>query len=248
MSVRSGDKTFAKKDNAWESWFFENCGEGDCDPAGFSGRFDPAIALYFNRPIMVNENVDVANGIANGTRARIIQIKLKDGEQPNLVQVDQIRVHAIHTHQVDFLLLKHEKHDIHPQIFKVQPKEHHFFAKIPRPVSLTDGTKQQTDHLAMKGMQLPIVCNNATTGHKLQGATIKKIFVQSFTTVQNWLYVVLSRVKTMNGLFLHKPLNKKDLPKYNFIPEELSNMISYFRAKKLQAPFRDSEYQQIFDP
>ena len=160
-------------------------------------------SIFFDRPVMVNSNVDVLNGVANGTRATIVQVKLKDGERPSFVQMDRARVPAVRAHQVDYVLLKHEKEDIHPRIFKVEPQEHTFFAKIPRPSSLTEsGKQQQTDQIAMKGTQIPIIANNATTGHKLQGASIHNIFVHSFTTVQNWLCVVLSRVRTMNGLCL----------------------------------------------
>ena len=48
----------------------------------------------------------------------------------------------------------------------------------------------------------------AITGHKL-GATIQSIFIHCFTTVQNWLCVILSCVYTMNGLSLCNLLNKK---------------------------------------
>ena len=58
--------------------------------------------------VMVNENVDVTNGVASGTHTRIIQIKLKCGEQPNLVQMDYIHIPAVHAHQIEFLLLKHK--------------------------------------------------------------------------------------------------------------------------------------------
>ena len=60
----------------------------------------------------------------------------------------------------------------------------------------------------MKLTQLPIVCNIATTGHKLQGTTKEKIVVIDFNYgLRNWIYVVLSRVTSLAGLFLKKPLD-----------------------------------------
>lgn len=53
----------------------------------------------------------------------------------------------------------------------------------------------------MKGMQLPLVSNTATTGHKLQESTVDNIFVYDWNYTINWPYVVLSRVTTMHGLF-----------------------------------------------
>ena len=50
--------------------------------------------------------------------------------------------------------------------------------------------------------------NIATTGHKLQGMSMDYIIVVSwFYTVKNWVYVVLSRVRKLSGLFLFKPLD-----------------------------------------
>ena len=59
----------------------------------------------------------------------------------------------------------------------------------------------------MKAMQLPMVVNNATTGHKLQGSGVDCLFVHNWSYVTNWVYVVLSRVKTRAGLFCRKPIS-----------------------------------------
>jgi hypothetical protein len=56
-----------------------------------------------------------------------------------------------------------------------------------------------------------VVVNFATTGHKLQGKTLKALFIAQWSTVAGWAYVVLSRVKSISKLFLHEP-----------IPEEIS--------------------------
>jgi hypothetical protein len=42
----------------------------------------------------------------------------------------------------------------------------------------------------MKGVQLPVVSNNATTGHKLQGSSVHSIFVHAWIYEKNWAYVV----------------------------------------------------------
>ena len=54
----------------------------------------------------------------------------------------------------------------------------------------------------MKATQLPLLFNNATTGHMLQGKTIEKLFIHNWSYTHNWAYVVLSRVKTIKGLYL----------------------------------------------
>jgi hypothetical protein len=76
-------------------------------------------------------------------------------------------------------------------------------------------------------MQLPIIVNVATTGHKLQGTGVDKLFVHAWHYKQNWPYVIMSRVKTLDGLYLRMPLKKKDKANYNLHPDYKS-FISYF--------------------
>ena len=53
--------------------------------------------------------------------------------------------------------------------------------------------------------------NIATTGHKLQGMTKDVIIVVRNEKWKNWLYVVLSRVKTRKGSFLYRKLDMSDI-------------------------------------
>ena len=65
------------------------------------------------------------------------------------------------------------------------------------------------EQIVLKGVnmtQLPINMNNATTGHKLQGMSKDKLIVESWSFISNWIHVVLSRVRTLEGLFILKPL------------------------------------------
>jgi len=58
--------------------------------------------------------------------------------------------------------------------------------------------------------QLPVNLNDATTGHKLQGTTKDVIIITSWprgNLFKNWEYVVLSRVRTLNGLYLLEPID-----------------------------------------
>ena len=61
----------------------------------------------------------------------------------------------------------------------------------------------------------PIIGNFATTGHKLQGKTMDNLVVAEWGDLQNWAYVVLSRVRTLSGLFLWEPLPEH----FSFVPE-----------------------------
>ena len=46
----------------------------------------------------------------------------------------------------------------------------------------------------MKPTHFPIIGNFATTGHKLQGKTITNLVIAEWRDIENWVYVVLSRV------------------------------------------------------
>jgi hypothetical protein len=51
-----------------------------------------------------------------------------------------------------------------------------------------------------------VIVNHATTGHKLQGKTVKSLVIAEWLKVTNWANVVLSRVKTLSALFLMSPI------------------------------------------
>ena len=58
--------------------------------------------------------------------------------------------------------------------------------------------------------QLPANLNDTTTGHKPQGITKDVVIITSWPRgdlVRNWEYTVLSRVRTLNGLFLFKQID-----------------------------------------
>ena len=84
--------------------------------------------------------------------------------------------------------------------------------------------------------------NHATTGHKLQGKTVQNIFVCNWSYQSNWPYVVLSRVKTMKGLFLQQPLNT-NTAKYA-VPKSLINMMRNFQSRELDY-FKLDDYTDI---
>ena len=98
--------------------------------------------------------------------------------------------------------------------------------------------ENKSDKFALKANQLPFVVNNATMGHKLQGSGVDKLFVHSWSYVQNWVYVMLSRVTTMEGLFLHRRLSR-DLRKYA-VPDEYQRFV---RLMQHWAPLYPAEHE-----
>ena len=98
--------------------------------------------------------------------------------------------------------------EINGRIFKLEPEQFtpevtvkHYHASSKKIV------------FRCKMMQIPANSNDATTGHKLQGMSKDAIIVSSWPTgslaamFKNWEYVVLSRVRTLSGLYLVKPID-----------------------------------------
>ena len=84
-------------------------------------------------------------------------------------------------------------------------------------VCLDDNVEDRTLLKKVIITQIPIMMNDATTGHKLQGMSVNKLIIVSWSFKENWVYVVLSRVRTLKGLFLLKPLPKNLLENLLFI-------------------------------
>jgi hypothetical protein len=94
--------------------------------------------------------------------------------------------------------------------------------------------------------QLPVVSNTATTGHKLQGSGVDSLFVSEWKNEASWIYVILSRVKTRNGLFLREEL-KPDI-KLHAIPMLLQKKLRHFRSNCTRPDLDEEEYAEICAP
>jgi hypothetical protein len=89
--------------------------------------------------------------------------------------------------------------------------------------------------------QIPVNSNIATTGHKLQGMTKDGLVVNEWDyRCANWVYVVLSRVRTRKGLFLTKPL---DLNRDFNVPQSLIDFENRIRTN-LEQPTLDKLTQK----
>ena len=239
IRVRTSDKTYQPFHNCRTVW--QNCGENDIKMS--SGRMDPLLRLYVGCRLMLTENISVKDGLANGTQAILIRIVLKHGVTTRQVNVaNDLNVQAVYASEVSKIVLRHINDRISPHIFSIKTKSHSFKARVLKPRSLSV-TQDDRETLSMKASQIPTVINNATTGHKLQGSGVETLFVHSWSYVTNWVYVMLSRVKTRNGLFARHKLSK-DLTKYQ-MPTLLIRMMSKFE-RKAPTYWTEEEYEEKF--
>ena len=197
LEMTNSKKTHAPvKSNRMKRFFCENCGENDCTvPRNARGRVDPVLKLCPGCPMMHTKNSDVLNGQANGSRVRAVRIHTKVGEEGQILQMDSgTRMRAFAANQIESILVEHESSDITPRQFNVTVDEWTFSTKLE--------VGMEALKVSMQGSQFPIVSNSCATGHTLQGCTVDKILINDFNHQKNWPHVVLSCVKTMNGLCL----------------------------------------------
>ena len=98
-------------------------------------------------------------------------------------------------------------------------------------------------YVRVQGTQFPLISNSCTTGHKLQGCSLQSILANTWYYGANWAYVVLSRVTTMFGLHMRKPLSK-DLSKYKK-PEAMKRMLEDFKNRIAVQMIDDSDYEDL---
>jgi hypothetical protein len=97
--------------------------------------------------------------------------------------------------------------DVNLRIFKLSPK---FFGKCKVHVSPNDFVLEKQP-MWCSITQIPVISSDAITGHKLQGLTKDQLIIYSWNKTTSWIYVVLSRVRTIGGLFLVKSLKLSDI-------------------------------------
>ena len=94
--------------------------------------------------------------------------------------------------------------------------------------------------MKVKVIQCAVNSNSATTGHKLQGISLNQMVVRYWNySTPNQIYVVLSRVRTLEGLYICEKLkytqsyqvNKKLLKEEEHLRGEEQELIKYLNSK-----------------
>jgi hypothetical protein len=202
--------------------FYEEIAEDDIIPSQQKPRLDPALKLFRNCPVMLTHNADVEAGKCNGTTGTLDQIVIKPSQQHFYVEIGEgIRVKAYYASQVARLRIRHKNRDFEVPTFEILPL--HDYCQVKWPMVNMAGDvgrdRKAVEEISMKFNQFPVVRNSATTGHKLQGATVDNVFIFEWhKRNRNWAYVALSRVRCMDGLYIRKDLSN-DLTKYA-VPDE----------------------------
>ena len=177
---------------------------------------------------MITANIDVANGIANGTIAILRNIILKDGVDVSVTNLGQGQAaHSVLASDVECLIFQHAFPQCNTtSAYPTLPPGH--FPLKPTNKNLQIPFNDNGAKIKIQINQLPITNATVLTGHKTQGMTLDNIVLGSMGDKHRygstgWLYVVLSRVRDISGLYTLAPLST-DLSKYKKRHDVLEEM------------------------
>ena len=198
---------------------------------GSSGaKISPVLRFYPGSQHMVNSNEDLEEKkTGNGSLCKCRSVKLKRSHRRVWKNWDGRKVWTISVDEVEYVEFEHfpTAPKGAKKVFRLEPKE--LSAVIDFPLTTkSNGFRIKLGNV--KVTQLPVNCNIATTGHKLQGMSLDDLVVNSWAyRFENWVYVVLSRVRTRAGLSLN---TKLDLKKSFKVPEKLLSFEKRMRARE----------------
>ena len=173
---------------------------------------------------MVNTNAYLTEKkVGNGSQCKCKQVKLKPGARRVWKNWDRHKFYTVSIQDVEYVEFYYPPSPPKGASATFRLKPERVGATIDFPLSShKQGIKIKLGKV--KVTQVPVNCNISTTGHKLQGTSKDSLIVNSWSyTFVNWVYVVLSRVRTRSGLILNKKL---DLNKH------LQYQINCYNSKK----------------
>ena len=171
------------------------CGDNNISVKG-NTKIDPCLKLIKGSPLMINSNTEKARKLCKGTMGNYVGVRWKEGCTPQIENYNGYKVFAANIYDLECLIMKLA---CTGQMVELQPEEFSVEMKLPGSASVIKGFKMA---------QFAVNMSLATTGHKLQGMTMDILILAEISLVPNWLYVVLSRVTTLKGLYLMQPLSK----------------------------------------
>ena len=216
-----------------------------------SRRIDPLLKLYSGCPIMLNQNTDVERCEANGARCTFVKAKLNVPiSMLEKVVIEGYYVWCASVSQVDSLLVRNEDaptaDNEEQPVFELKAATETCTVNFPVPLLSSEGITKKTFRMKqrMQIRQFPINLANATTVHKLQGRSLRYLVILGFDPRDNWIYVVLSRVRMLKGLFLCKPLLERQV---KGMSADLLSFLDIFRQTKAPQAAVSDPYRREYN-
>lgn len=206
-------------------------GDDDIKSTNFhckDAKIDPLLRFYPGSHHMCITNADLHKGRGNGTLCRCLRIKLKNTSKLIWKNWDGRKVWTTSIDNVKYVEFEHWPSPPKNANRKFRLKPQKFSSTINFPI--TQDLNIKVGNVCVT--QIPVNANIATTGHKLQGMSKDILIVNNWNyKCTNWVYVVLSRVRTRKGLFLSRPL---DLTREFSVPDNLLQFEKRMRDEKEQ--------------
>lgn len=153
----------------------------------------------------------VGQGVGNGTVALLKSVVLKKDARKKWTTLNGLRMQTIYADEIKYLTLE----SIAVRELNVQGLDAKEFPLTP--IQFAISYKFPSDPSAQYKLsceQFPLVATCASTCHKIQGTSLDSVCLGSDMPDDfYWIYVALSRVRTLEGLFLMKRL-KEDVLLY----------------------------------
>lgn len=162
--------------------------------SGATGHRLGKIPLVLGMPVMIGQNYDVSAGIVNGCIGSLKSIRYSEDDSGNRFATSCI----VYTPSTSGESLPH--------------LEEQESVVLPDTVELSFENPFNAKRCRIKRTQLPISPGFAMTTHKAQGQTMERAIIDfEGCTGSEAPYVMLSRVKSLDGLLILRPFNKKKI-------------------------------------
>jgi hypothetical protein len=214
---------------------FEECSESHCKIQ--TQMATPFLCLFAGCNLMVTINIEVLAGIANGTTCKVRKVMLKSNTELKPIKLYDCWINSISIEDVDYIEVEWIDCDKFVGTFRLTSQNGTFRVKYP----IREFGVNQRVNTNIEFRYFPVISNHATTGHKLQGKTVESLVIAQWSKLKNWAYVVLSRVKTLDGLFMTHPI-PEDIdfsPPVNYL-----DMMQHLRQTILATPEQVSDLKQ----
>ena len=217
----------------FHSSIYNNCRDADVTSSYNYKHVDPVLKVYNNCPMMLNSNTNIEkNGGGKGTPVKFKRIVLKKNKTLNSKSWDSIPINSGSENKTEYMEVKHWEGSFDKNDNYISQISFRFYPKVTK-VDINmkmHGLKKKCVFKNYYIRQYGALVNIATTRHKLQGMSKGNVIsVNWLYGVKNWVYVVLSRVRTLSGLYFLKPLDPK---KYHKQENKLTKHMNELASKE----------------
>jgi hypothetical protein len=172
--------------------------------------FESILYVVVGMPVVVTANVSLAHGVANGTEGVVVGIINDKQATCSVCYMNQPQ--SIYRASVNRMsrMAKCILIRVTGGTFKFDGLDEGVFPLFPRAAKKVVTVPNMNAKLDLMLESFPLSPMFACTGHKTQAKTMAGIIISSFENLpKGWLYVALSRTRSLDDIFLTQPVTLK---------------------------------------